>query len=492
MSPAGRLRRTSREWRLNPKKKRPKTSTLPKKHWMIALFGVPVLAVAATGIAASAPNKAHGQTQLASNPPAASQPTAAQIAGSVANNGDGIAAIVNDTPISNYDLEQRIALFMATSGVRMNADILKSIREQVLKQLETERIELLEIQKNNISVPASDVDKAIGEIETDNHLTSDQLKKMLGDSGVNMATLRSQIAVQIAWSKLVQDQYGDRVHVSPDEVDAELARLKRDTNKPRFHIAEIFEAVDNPEQDAKVLKDMSDLRNQIEMGAPFSSVARQFSQNPSAAQGGDIGWVQDERLPAELDAALKTMHPGEVSQPIRSSGGYYIVYYREREEPAGTKLPDPSLQASNPSGTLPLARVLLPIGPKPAKDLAERAMKAAQILQEHILGCERLQEVVSKVQGTQYFNLGTMRLTDLSPEIQGALAKTQPGESTVPFESSAGIEIIVRCDKPIPKVQVQQMPTHDEVEQQIYGAQMSVIARRYLRDLRRDADVETR
>lgn len=459
---------------------------------MFALSGVPMLALAAAGLPAVAQKAPAAQTRLASNPKTAAQPSAAQLAGSVANNGDGLAAIVNDTPISNYDLEQRMALFMATSGVRPTPEMLKSIRGQVLRQLETERIELLEVQKNSVSVPASDVDKAIGNIVSDNHLTLDQLKKMLSQSGVDIATLRAQIATEIAWSKLVQDQYGDRVHVSPVDVDAELARIKRDANKPKFHVAEIFQSVDTPEQDAKVLKDMTALEEQIAQGAPFTSVARQFSQNPTAAQGGDLGWIQEGQLPAELDAALKTMHPGDVSPPIRSTGGYYILQYGEREEPAGTKLPDAAQQAPNPTGTLPLARILLPIGPKPAKELADRAMQAAETLHEHIAGCEHLQQIVAKATGVQYFNLGTMRLTDLSPEIQGALGKTQPGDSTVPFASSAGIEIIVRCDKPIPKLVQQRVPTQDEVEQQLYAAQMSVIARRYLRDLRRDADVETR
>ena len=443
--------------------------------------GVPVLAA-----------RRGPDAQTATTAPPGSAPSASQIAGSVANNGDGIAAIVNDTPISNYDLQQRMALFLATSGARPTADALKSIRAQILAQLETERIELLEAQKNNVAISSSDVDKAIDSIISDNHLTMDQLKNLLGQSGVELSTLRSQISIQLAWSKLVQDQYGDRVRITPEEIDAELARIKAGANKPQFRVAEIFQAVDSPDQDAKVLKDMTDLYNQIELGAPFAAVARQFSQNPTAAQGGDLGLVQQGQLPAELDTALKTMHPGEVSPPIRSTGGYYLLQYREKEEPAGTKLPDTAQQNAPANGMLPLARVLLAIGPKPTKDLAERAMQAAGILREHINGCEHLQQVASKMQGVQYFNLGTMRLTDLSPEIQSALGKTQPGESTVPFTSSAGVEIIVRCDKPVPKTLVQRIPTADEVGQRLYEEQMAVIARRYLRDLRRDADVETR
>lgn len=456
------------------------------------MLGAAWIAFAAGSAGVLAAHKDPQSTQLASSSPAAaSEPAAAELAGTVSNNGDGIAAIVNDTPISNYDLQQRMALFLATSGVKPDPDALKSIREQVLRQLETERLELQEAQKNNISIAPADVDKAINNILTDNHLTLDQLKKLLSQAGVAMATLRAQIATQIAWSKLVDDQYGDRVHVTPEEVDAELARIKKGANKPRFHVLEIFESVDTPEQDAKVQKDMTDLYNQIAAGAPFSAVARQFSQNPTAAQGGDLGWVQEGQLPAELDSALKTMHPGEVSQPIRSTGGYYILQYRERQEPVGTKLPT-TVQSQPSAGSLPLARVLLPIGSKPSKDLADRAMQAADILRSHIAGCDRLKDIVSKMPGAIYMSLGTMRLSDLSPEIQSALGKTEPGDSTVPFQSAAGIEIIVRCDKALPKASVAVIPSRDEVEQELYEDQMSVIARRYLRDLRRDADVETR
>jgi peptidyl-prolyl cis-trans isomerase SurA len=459
---------------------------------MIGLLGAAAIALAASGTRVLAAHDDPQSVRLASNSPAAAaEPSASELAGTVANNGDGIAAIVNDTPISNYDLQQRMALFLATSGVRPSPEALKSIREQVLRQLETERLELLEAQKNNITVAPADVDKAINNIISDNRLTMDQLKNLLSQSGVAMATLRAQIATQIAWSKVVEDQYGDRIHITPEEVSAELARIENGANKPRFHVLEIFEAVDSPEQDGKVLKDMTDLYSQIQSGAPFSAVARQFSQNPTAAQGGDLGWVQEGQLPGELDAALITLHPGDVSQPIRSTGGYYILEYRERQEPVGTKLPA-AVQSRTATGSLPLARVLLPIGSKPSKELADRAMQAAGILRSHIAGCERLKDVVGKMPGAVYMSLGTMRLTELSAEIQNALGKTDPGGSTEPFESAAGIEIIVRCDKPVPQASVAVIPSRDEVEQELYEDQISVIARRYLRDLRRDADVETR
>lgn len=455
-----------------------------------AFAGAIAVAVAAASVAAVSAPRNESEQKLASNEPV--QPNAADLAASVVHHGDGVAAIVNDTVISDYDLRQRMALFIATSGVKPSQDSLNAIRDQVLKELETEQMQLLEAKKDNISVSSSEVDKAIDDILKSNHLSMDQLKSVLSQGGVDIATLRSQISVQIAWSKLVQDQLGDRVHVSPTDVEAELARIKQESNKPSYLVSEIFQAVDSPDQDAKVQKDMADLDSQIQLGAPFSSVARQFSQNPTAAAGGDLGWVQDGQLPAELANRLKTMNAGDVSEPIRAAGGYYILQLRDKQQPAGTKLANAPKQDTSPAGTLPLVRVLIPIGPKPTKDLAQRALQAAMVLRGHIRDCTRARDIVSKVPGAVYMSLGTMKLADLSADMQAAIAKTNPGETTTPFPSAAGVELIVRCDKAAPKESVFVIPTRDQVEQQLYEEQMTVLARRYMRDLRREADVETR
>jgi peptidyl-prolyl cis-trans isomerase SurA len=383
-------------------------------------------------------------------------------------------------------------LFIATSGVKPSPEAQKEIRGQVLKQLETERLELLEAEKSKVTVSASEVDKAINDIMTDNHLTQEQLNKLLGSADVRIATLRAQIAAQIAWSKLVQDALGDRVHVSQLDVDDELARLKQGANKPHYVVSEIFQAVDTPEQDAKVKKDMQDLKAQLDAGAPFGAVARQLSQNPTAAQGGDMGTVQEGQLPPELDKVLKTMHSGQTSEPIRATGGYYILFLRELQLPEGAKLPDQAaLQPSGPPGTLSFARILLPLPPKPPKDLIERAGQAAAAMRAQIQSCANAKQMAAKLPGTSFMDLENMRLADLNAQMQEALQQAGPGGITPPMVSAAGVELLVRCDKAPPRVGVVHIPSRDQVEQQIYEEQITTLARQYLRDLRRDADVET-
>ena len=405
---------------------------------------------------------------------------------------DGVAAIVNDSIITEYDLRQRILLFVATSNLQATPEVLAKLRKQVLDQLEQEQLQIQEARRKGITVAPGDVDKSIDRITTDNHMTKDQLADMLKKGGVDMATLRAQIAVQIAWQKAVEDEFQDRINITPADIDVELARLQEGADKPHYLVSEIFLAVDNPDLDAKVEKDAQDIEAQLQSGASFVTVARQFSQSPTAASGGDLGWVHQGQLPTEIDTALKTMQVGSVSQPIRSTGGYYIVGLRERQEALGTRVPDPA--TVKPVGPLTVARVLLPLGPNPPKQIKDGAIKIAVQIHDHVNGCETLPKIAQQVHGMVVQDLAKMglKIGDLSPEIQEAIGKAGPGEATPPFMSPAGVEMMVRCDKRAPTVTAYTIPTRQQIEEQLFDQQITMLSRRYLRDLRRNANVETR
>jgi len=384
---------------------------------------------------------------------------------------------------------------MSTSGMPPTADTIKRLRPQVLEQLKTEKLELEEAQRKSITVSPSEVDKEIDGIIKDNHLTLEQLKGIMAKSNVAFETLRAQIAVQIAWQKAIEDEYGDRVNITDADVTDELGRIAEGKDKPHFLVSEIFLPVDNPEQEEKIRKSAEDLDSQLQNGAPFANVARQFSQSPSAANGGDIGWVHEGQLASELNAALNKMPINTISQPIRATGGFYILALRQRQEPVGTKIPDPATLQDKPEkpGYLPLIRVLLPMPPKAPQPYVDSANKAAAEISGHFADCVQMQKMLAQAKGPIVQNLGLMKLSDLSEQIQAELAKTKSGEITQPFHDAAGIEIFARCDKrAAPQATAFVMPSRDDVEKQLFQTQISMLARRYIRDLRRQGNVETR
>ena len=117
--------------------------------------------------------------------------------------------------------------------------------------------------------------------------------------------------------------------------------------------------------------------------------------------------------------------------PIRSTGGYYILALRARQEPLGTKIAK-AHGPHDPAGSLPLARLLLPLGAGTPKEMADSAGKIADQYPQQFSGCDQLRKLPDRLKGAVYMNLGNMRLGDLSPEIQKALANTHSGEGRSP------------------------------------------------------------
>jgi len=412
-----------------------------------------------------------------------------------ADNANSIVATVNDETISDFELRQRVALYLALNlgaNQQLTPEQRTRVRGQILEVLEAEKLQLQEAQKKKITVSPLEVDKRLNGMAEEYHFTIDQLRQNLKTAGASEEALRAQLTASIAWQKAVQDEYSDRVNITPEMIAGEMARYAEGANKRHYRVMEIFLPVDNPEQDPKVKKDAEEVENQLHQGAPFPAVARQFSQHPSAATGGDMGWINEGQLAPELNAALAKLETGAISDPIRSTGGYYILAVRERQEPMGTKIAEVPTGPTGPAGTLPLARLLFPVDPHAPRAAIDPVLKVVEQIQSHYSGCGQLEELHKKMNGTVYMDLGDAKLAELSPQIQEAMKSTRPGEAATPFMSDAGIELIGRCDKRVEVKTAYVMPTRQQVEDQLFQSQIAALARRYLRDLKRDANIQVR
>jgi len=404
----------------------------------------------------------------------------------------GVAAIVNDYVISNYDLDQRVNLFLATSGVRATAETLAQIRAQVLRSVEDEILELQEAAKHKINVTKADVDKALQNISMENHLPIEQILATVMNAGVSVDTFRQQIGAQLLWQKVVAARYGTDILVNDQQVTDAMERLRKGADKPQFLVSEIFIAVDRPEDEAAVGMSAKQIADQLGQGAPFATVAGQFSQSPSAADGGDIGWVVQGQLADDIDLSLSKLRPGQTTGPIRSEGGYYVLLLRDRREPIGTMIEEaPQAAMGDPEIAIPLDRLLIPlVNPDPMTK--DRATQLGANIRNNVRTCADLPTVASQLQGSLYTKLGLMKPAAFAEDLRDRLLKTDPGKVVEPYFSPAGLEIIMRCDTPPQRLVAFTLPSRAELEQQLFVQQMTVLAKSYLRDLRRNAVVETR
>src|SRR5712671_1302823 len=241
-----------------------------------------------------------------------------------------IAAVVNDEVISVFDVVSRMRMVMISSNIVDSPEIRQRIGPQVLRSLIDEKLELQEAKRQSVSATDSEVSNGLQQIEKQNNMKGGQLNELLKARGIDRGSLVDQLTAGIVWAKLVRRQAAQSTEISDEEVDEAVKRAKEHASEPQSRVAEIFLAVDNPAQEGEVRALAEKLTQQMRQGTRFSAIAQQFSQSATAAVGGDIGWLRPDQLPPELGKAVSALRPGELSAPVRVTGGYYLLLVVDR------------------------------------------------------------------------------------------------------------------------------------------------------------------
>jgi peptidyl-prolyl cis-trans isomerase SurA len=391
---------------------------------------------------------------------------------------EGVVATVNDEIISSYDLRQRTLLLLATSGVQPTQDVVRSLQQQALRSLIDEKLQRTELERYNVVVDPEDVEREIAALAQENGISAEQLFQGLAQTGVAPDTLRQQIRAQVGWRRLMGGLGQFRVRIGDDQIAAAMRQAADAAAKPSYLVGEIFLDAGRTGGVEEAQRGAEQLIAQLQQGAPFQAVARQFSAAPSAAKGGDAGWlVSGEIRPAVLEAALQNMQPGQLSRPIPTEDGVWIVYLRDKRDGGG--------------GTTVLnlaqAAVRLPADATEADVRAAEARLTA--LRGRVGDCAALQAEAAKEEGVIASYLGETATTDLAPAFRQAVEGLEIGQVSAPVRTNAGLHLIAVCDK---KLTGPSAPDREQIADRLYGQQVALLARRTMRDLRNNATIETR
>ena len=414
-------------------------------------------------------------------PPAAPTPAAdAAIPASALT--ESVVASVNDDVITNYDILQRMRLLVVTAGIQPTRDDIPELQRYALSSLIDEHLEIQELQREEkeqkapIIATDSVIDDVIADMAKDSHMTSTQFISSLAQQGISAETLRSQLKAQQSWQDWIRGRYGSRLRIGEDQIKAFQARIAAEANKPKYQLSEIYLDFDKAGGQSQATDEANQLIGQLHQGAPFQNVARQFSNAPTAANGGEAGWVTAGELDPEVRAAVDEMRPGTLSAPISTKDGIWIVFLRDRQAGGSAVLVD-------------LKQAAIALGSDAPQDQVDAAKAKLEALRSQLHGCDKFEATAGKVDGVLAGDLGEADAKDLAPAFRDAATNLPVGEVSEPIRSDQGLHLLVVCSK---RSNTAQGLDHDQIENQLIGEQLQMINKRYLRDLRNSASIEVR
>lgn len=415
--------------------------------------------------------------QDAPTAPAATTPPAAP-----SGISESVVVTVNDDLVSTYDIVQRMRLLIVTAGLQPTDQNLPDIQREAIRSLVDERLEMQELrtqgktQKFDLVASDQEVDDEIASIARSNNTSGAQLLAQLASQGVAPLTFRDQLRAEISWRGWIRGRYGQRLKIGDDQIKAYQKRMEGEAGKPQYQIGEVFIDATRAGGMAAARQGAEQLIGQLQKGAPFPAVARQFSNSPSAANGGDVGWVSTGEMAPEIDHVLADLRPGQLSAPIEVKDGIYIIYLKDR-------------RAGDASTVVKLKQAAIALPKTATPEEVAAAEAKLMLLRPKLQGCDNMEVMSAKFPGVVSGDLGEADTKDLAPAFRAVVDTLQSGQVSGPVRTEAGVHLIAVCDKH--KGGATQL-TADQIEDRLYGQELAMIAKRQLRDLRNSATIESR
>ena len=436
------------------------------------LTGVAIAALlAGTAVAQTQPqepaaagtlNPAAGQT-----PPAAPAPTQFQMA-------DGVLATVNDSVITGFDLRQRMLLLIAMTQVQPTPENIPAIQQEALNALIDERLQSQELANyDTLTVSDEEVNQELAAMAQEVGVTPEAYLQFLEAGGIRPQTLREQLRTQIGWQQLVGGRFQSRARVSKGAVDAAMRQMSEAASKKQYLIGEIYIEAARVGGQQAAINGATQLVQQMVQGAPFQNVAQQFSAAPSAARGGDAGWIVAGTVNPTLQAAMDQLEIGQLSRPIPVEGGVYIIYMRDKRDGASASL-------------VQLKQVMVELPETASEAEVQAATQRLTALQPQ-LTCDTMLQRATSEQGLLGADLGEADVQNLAPQFQQVARSAAVGSVSTPIRTPLGLHLVGVCGR---RVGGAEAPDKRVVENQLFRQNLATLARRYMRDLREDALIE--
>lgn len=400
----------------------------------------------------------------------------------LAQDSNRIVAQVNSQAITQHELAQRVKLTMISSRIADTPANRAQVQRQVMRQMVDERIQVDEALRSQIKPTPDEVKERVQQIEQANGMPPGGIKQALEAAGIQYTVLTGQIEASVVWGKLVRRKVRGQIDVTDAEIDEAMNQIRRNIGKSENRIAEIFLAVDRPDQADEVLRNAQRILEQIRVGTPFAVMAQQFSQNASNATGGDLGWVLPGQLDPVLEAAIAKLQPGRVvDQPVRTAAGWHILALVDRRTFGSSANNQAEIRVN-------LVQLLLPLPPNASAAEIARGTGEAQKIMSQVTKCADLRAAAARTRGATTSDRDKLRLGDLPANVAQQINATPVGRAIGPYAVDGAIQILAVCSKEGDGG----LPSRDAIQQQILSGKLEAAARRYMRDLRRTAIVDIR
>lgn len=293
-------------------------------------------------------------------------------------------AVVNGVEISRADFDAEISRArqqFAGLGQPISSARLSEIKKDVLENLIGRELLYQTSQKHGIKVDEAAINNQLAMLKK-RFPSEAEFNKVLSKNNLSEAAIRAQLERNMAIKEFIDKQFVQKVTISDKESKAYYESnpeyFKQPEQVQASHILIKIDSEADESQKAQARKKIEKIQKRLQKGEDFAALAKEFSQCPSNAKGGDLGYFQRGQMVPPFEQVAFALKPGAVSDIVETRFGYHLIKVIDKKSET----------------TIPY---------KDVKDKLEQHLKQEKIQKEVTLYVEKLKEK-AKVEKVEKFS----------------------------------------------------------------------------------------
>ncbi len=252
----------------------------------------------------------------------------------------GKAAIVNGVVIQEEEVNRLLMYhqqrLLSTTGQVIKPEMAAEARKMVLEDLIDRELLYQESSKKGVVVDDAQVNGQLDQLKKQ-YPNEQAFKESMAEDHLSEETLKSRIKMNLAVQKFVEKEFGGNIAVTEAEAKAFYDENPQYFRAPEtIRVSQILIKVDpesDPSKKDEARKKLEDIQKRVQKGEDFATLAKDSSQDASAAQNGAMGIIPRGTMPKPFDDAAFSLEPGEVSNIVETEMGFHLIkVYEKRPE----------------------------------------------------------------------------------------------------------------------------------------------------------------
>ena len=388
-----------------------------------------------------------------------------------------IIATVNGFPITSYDLNERLNIFLLESNLENNYKNKKKFTEDVINSLIEEELKFQEAKRINQNIIFQAEKKAVELIKKNFGENKETINKNLKPFGASYNHFLRLFTADVIWSSIIKSKYKNEFINVKEKVQNKLNKNKLDLDKTHYKLSEI-EISPTVNRNFEASEELlGDILNSLRQGANFNSLAKQFSSSETKNNNGMLGWIKEDTLSSQIINLLEKLEVGKISEVVKIENSFKI-FRLEGKIFNGKRNENESI--------IELVKLFYPLE-KNDETMILNSKKALNNDLIKISDCSDLKKLHLNYGNKEEAESGKFRIFNLKENIKKEVIFLRKNQYTKPIFTNNGFVVLMVCDRYLPEIKFQ---NEDSIRSDIESKLFVQLSDRYINRLKRSSYIE--